>query len=260
MRAFITIALGVLLSSNVLATGYGNWKFIKTGKLVTLQNTQGLIVSSPPSGTGVLDANGPNWFGFPSETMPSGKTTMVMGFDFRSNGFFTAEPGAHLPILMGKWKNNGPSGSPAGYIVGRGIIIGTVSGHPSGCSALNIIEIESFRPTSNKLYRGSCSAGGTSGGADGWVTGGPVVLQDNINYHIDIFVSNTNYIQGQNFNVIWSLKNSSGTLLMQGFALDVTSEIPNNLGGWGIGRVMDNGNPNASWSIEFNNLTVDYVP
>ena len=106
--------------------------------------------------------------------------------------------------------------------------------------------IESFRPSSNALYTSSCSAGGGSTN---------VQLDDNATYHFVIYASNTQFVEGQHFNVIYSILNNN--LLLQGFALDLTSENPTNTVGWGIGEVL-NGNPNANWTLEFSNINVIY--
>lgn len=257
MKTIVALVVGLSLTTNAFATNYGNWKYIKSNGLTTVQSPQGPTLAAPGTGPSAGGASGLNIFGFPSGTVPFGMTTMVMRFDFKSNGFFTAEPAAHLPILLlAKWQNSNPTppspGAGAGLLLGRGIIIGNVSTAANGCSGGNIVEIESFRPTSNRLYPASCSAGGTGTSN--------VRLADNTTYHIDISVSKTNYIQGQNVNVIYSLWNSTGVLLTQGSALDITTEIPTDLGGWAVGQVLSNTNPNTNWSIEFNNLNVEFSP
>jgi len=242
----LTFMVAALMASTFTfahATSYGNFKFTKSKNLVKIVNGQGLTVAAPSD---------INILGIPTATVPTGTTTMVMQFDFRSTGFFTQETGAHIPIvLMGKWENANPSLPPNpptnGYLIGRGISIGNLTAHPQGCSVPRVAVIESFRPSSNALYTSSCSAGGGSTN---------VQLADNTTYHFVIYSSNTQFVEGQHFNVIYSILNGS-TLLMQGFALDLTSEIPGNLGGWGIGEVL-NSNPNANWTLEFNNINVIY--
>src|SRR5690606_18585926 len=201
-----------LVSADALATNYGNWKFVKQNGLTSIVNSQGITVAAPGTGPAATGTHGINIFGIPQATLPSGKTTMIMQFDFRSNGYLTKESGAHIPIaLSGKWRNTNPTpptpGAGAGYIVGRGIVIGAVSGHPQGCSVGRIVEIESFRQNGNALYPSSCSAGGTNGHN--------VVLNDYTTYHFVIYSSNTEYIEGQHYNVIYSLLDSSNNLILQ---------------------------------------------
>lgn len=257
MKAFAVLAFGLSLTTNAFAVNYGNYKYVKSNGLTNVQNPQGLVfsaVGAAPSSTG---ADGLNIFGIPSGTVPAGTTTMVMRFDFKSNGFFAAEPLAHLPILLlAKWQNNNPTpptpGAGGGYLVGRGIAVGNVSGAPNGCSGSNVVEIETFWLTGNKLFPSSCSAGGTGTSN--------LRLSDYTTYRFEIFASKTNYIQGQNVNVAYNIYNSSGVLLHSAAVLDINAEIPTTLGGWGIGRTLSNTNPNTSWSIEFNNLSVDFIP
>lgn len=245
MKLQVLLAAALVLGSFTAAhaTSYGSFKFTKSKDLVKVVNAQGLTVAAPKD---------TNIFGIPSAAVPVGTTTMVMQFDFRSTGFFAQETGAHIPImLMGKWENANPS-LPAnpptnGYLIGRGISIGNLTGHPQGCSVPRVAVIESFRPSSNALYTSSCSAGGGSTN---------VQLNDNTTYHFVIYASNTQFVEGQHFNVIYSILNNNN-LLLQGFALDLTSEIPGNLGGWGIGEVL-NSNINANWTLEFNNINVIY--
>lgn len=259
MKTIAILAVGLSLTTHAFAVNYGNYKYIKSNGLTNVESPQGLVFSAVGAAANptYLGADGLNIFGLPSGTVPSGMTTMVMKFDFKSNGFFAAEPSAHLPILLlATWQNNNPTppspGSGSGFLIGRGIAIGNVSGAPNGCTVSNIVVVESFWATSNKLFPSTCSAGGTGTSN--------VRLSDYTTYRFEISASKTNYIQGQNVNVLYKIYNSSGVLLQQASVLDINAQIPTTLGGWGVGRTLSNVNPNSNWSIEFNNLSIDYIP
>ncbi|MET1079631.1 MAG: hypothetical protein ABWY06_16590 [Pseudomonas sp.] len=80
------------------------------------------------------------------ENMPAGCTTMVLGFEFSSPDYFSDTNGGHFAIAIRGVAGDG--------LLGRGIIIGNVTGLPPGQATqqTNTLAVESFWKNGAHVY------------------------------------------------------------------------------------------------------------
>ncbi|MEO8672424.1 MAG: hypothetical protein ABI411_13995 [Tahibacter sp.] len=212
----------------------GSWRFIKHAGLCSVIAPGGIQIaaSGGAPGSGVAGADA---FGVEDATSPDGATVQHMRFGFRSGGFFTAEPDAHLAIgVAGRWRKDNPS-TPSfdGCLMGRGIIIGNVSGAPQGCPQAPVVQIESFRRDGNALFATTCSPR----------------LQDDVDYEITLWAD----VHGA---IGYRVCNASKEPLAECRVNDHGANIPAGLGGWWITHVFSDSHPDADWTLAFVDLSI----
>ncbi len=209
---------------------FGDWVFERKGGLCRLRNSQGLVfaASASTAGSGIA---GIDALGVPEAAAPAEARSQCMRLRFRSGSFFRAEPEAHLALgVSGAWRKTDPSGA-AGRIVGRGLIIGNVSGAPGGCADAPVVQIESFRSNGNALFPGSCSPR----------------LDDDIWYALEFSAS-------KDGSIAYRLYDGSDKLLAQAGVQDTTPDIPPDLGGWWILHAFSDRYLERDWTFEIRNL------
>lgn len=235
-RVLLLLAALLLVACHPAASTLGDFSFVKHGGRSQLT---GMTAAAHAAGVHSADgAHGADVFGVASAKAPAGMHTQVMRFRFRSRGFFRYEPAAHVAIgLTGAWRKDDPATArQEGLLVGRGLIIGTVSGAPHGCPQVSVIEIEGFYRRGNQLYRESCSA----------------PLADNTWYQLAL-------VAGSNDRVGYVLRDAQGRILARHMVHDAGARVPAGLGGWWIGQVFSNQSPQADWSIDFADLDVGWL-
>ena len=237
-RAVLLLAIATLLTAcHKPANSIGDFSFVKQNgesELVT-QGTNAHRATATHTASG---AHGVDVFGVPEAGMPAGMHSQVMRFRFRSRGFFTQEPGAHVDLgLTGAWRKDDPA-TPVheGLLVGRGIIIGNVSQAQQGCAGARMIQIEAFYRRGNRLFGDSCSP----------------PLQEQAWYSLSV-------VAGSNGQIGYVLRDAWGEVLARHLVHDLTDQVPADLGGWWIGHVFSNSNVQADWAVDFAGLEVYWL-
>lgn len=240
MRSCTSLLLAVMLllgACHKAAPTLGDFSFVKQAGRSELA---GMTAAARAAGVRVADdAHGADVFGVASASVPTGMFTQVMHLRFRSRGFFQHEPAAHIDIgLTGAWRKDDPATARhEGLLVGRGLIIGTVSGATQGCAQASVIEIEGYYRRGNRLYRSSCSPS----------------LVENTWYQLTL-------VAGSNQRVGYVLRDAQGQVLVRHMVHDAGDQVPADLGGWWIGHVFSNTSPQADWAIDFAGLDVRWLP
>ncbi len=215
---------------------FGDWAFERSGGLCRLRGANGLVfaASASTAGTGI---GGVDALGVPDAPAPPMTNAQFMRLRFRSNGFFRAEPQAHLALgVAGTWRKSDPASSQrTGMIAGRGLIIGNVSGAANGCADAPVVQIESFRTNGNALFPGTCSPR----------------LDDGTWYTIEFSASN----EGR---IAYRLHDTSGNLLTQTEVLDSTPDVPPDLAGWWILHAYSDRHLEQDWTFEITGLEVGW--
>jgi len=218
----------------MISSALGDWRFIRRHGVCEVISPTGVIVSASASaaGGGLVGAD---TLGLPDAPAPAGMQAHTMRLRFRSNGFFNDEPAAHFALgLTGAWRKADPdAASWNGLLVGRGIIIGNVSGAPNGCPRWPVVQVESFRTRGNALYFDS----------------GSVILEDDIWYGLEL----TARLDG---HIAYVLRDDADQLLSQAHVVDDTRDVPSDLGGWWITHVFAGSSAHAEWSFDIADLHV----
>ncbi len=216
---------------------YGDWRFVRQHGLCRVLSPQGITLAASGSvansGIAGVDA-----LGVPDAVAPAGASTQILRCRFRSQGFFTAEPGAHFALgVTGEWRKADPN-APAwnGRLAGRGAILGNVSGAPDGCPEAPVLQLESFRRNGNRLFAGS----------------GSPRLQEDTWYALELAAT----LDG---GIRYALRVAGEALLHETSVHDDTSDIPTNLGGWWITHVFSDAHPDTPWAFDFADITVGWL-
>lgn len=154
--------------------------------------------------------------------LPSGWQTLTL--TFRSNGFFTNSPGAHIFISLQNSDHHS-------WIDGQGVIIGNVSEAPGGCPGTSVMEVERYFQGGMYLYSDSCSA----------------PLKDNTPYRI--VIHNSYDFSGLSYWIY-----HDGMLVSHA----TSGEFARDGHGLWIGYVF--GDPDTKWSIDFSDIRMSVDP
>lgn len=235
-RPVLLVAALLLGACHQPAPPLGDFSFVKHAGHSRL-----IGITSAARAAGVRTANGAHGtdiFGVSSTPAPVGARTQVMRFRFRSRGFFSHAPAAHITIgLTGAWRKDDPATTrQEGLLVGRGLIIGTVSAAAHGCQQASVAEIEGYYRHANRLYPSSCS---------------PSLAEDTW-YQFTLMADS-------NQRVGYVLRDARGHVLARHMVQDVGNRVPANLGGWWISHVFSNTNPKADWAIDFASVHVHWL-
>ena len=160
-----------------------------------------------------------------------------MRFRFRSRGLFTVEPSAHLALgLTGDWRKPDPSSSAfTGRVIGRGIIIGNVSGAPFGCPRAPVVQLESFHRSGNRLVNAS--------GSD--------ILEERRWYHLEVSATLAGVMR-------YRLEDDSGQMISEATDNDAGADVSPALGGWWITHVFSDQHPEQNWGFDVADLSIDW--
>jgi|GEM_PF-1921617 hypothetical protein len=212
---------------------YGDFAFERAGGLCRLRTAAGLTFAASAGAVGSGIA-GVDTLGVPEAAAPAGVSEQFLRLRFRSRGFFTAEPEAHLALgVMGTWRKTDPSSGGGGLLIGHGLIIGNVSGAPDGCREAPVVQIESFRATSNALLAGTCSPR----------------LEESAWYRLQLRAT-------RNGGIAYLLHDASGTVLTNVAGSDPAADVPPGLGGWWITHVFSDHHPERDWVFDIADLEI----
>ncbi|MEZ5485400.1 MAG: hypothetical protein R3F01_09610 [Lysobacteraceae bacterium] len=216
---------------------FGSFRFERRNGVCALIGPDGLefSASADAGGRGLA---GVDTLGQRALLAPTGAVEHSMSFRFRSRGLFAAEPGMHLALgLTGDWRKSDPNQNTFnGKVVGRGAIIGNVSGAPFGCPISPIVQLESFHRRGNRLVEGS----------------GSVVLLDDHWYQMELTAS----LRGR---MAYRVSNDANELLSAAEDDDAGADVENGLGGWWITHVFSDKAPHIDWSFDINDLRVSWL-
>ena len=123
----------------------------------------------------------------------------------------------------------------AAHRMGRGLIIGNVSGAPNGCKDAPVVQIESFRTNGNALLPSTCSPR----------------LDDGIWYALEFSASRTG-------DIAYRLRDASDNLLAHAEVSDATPDVPSGLGGWWILHAFSDLHLEWNWTFEIDGLEVGW--
>lgn len=215
---------------------FGNFRFERRGGVCALIDRQGLELSAS-AGAGGCGLAGVDTLGQRELIAPVGAIEHGMSFRFRSRGLFAAEPGMHLALgLTGDWRKSDPNqGTFNGKVVGRGAIIGNVSGAPHGCSRWPVVQLESFHRQGNRLVRGS----------------GSIELSDDCWYRLELNAS----VRGR---IAYRLSNDAGERLSVAEEDDAGADVESGLGGWWITHVFSDQHPEVDWRFDIADLRIGW--
>lgn len=216
---------------------YGDWRFVRHNGLCTVQSPQGIVLAASGgianSGMAGVDA-----LGVSDVPAPPGAHEQVLRLRFRSQGFFSAEPGAHFALgVTGEWRKADPNAASwNGRLAGRGAILGNVSGAPNGCPEAPVLQLESFRTHGNFLFAGS---------------GSPPLLEEAW-YMLALRATRDGELG-------YVLSDADGVALHEALAQDQTSDVPQDLGGWWVTHVFSDANPGVPWAFDLADIAVEWL-
>lgn len=168
---------------------------------------------------------------------PSGNSTQVLRFRFRSNGLFQSNPGSHFFV-------SGRSESTSWYNRGRGFIVGGLQGTANPCPGSISSQpetwwsIQSSQQAANYVWNGNLC--------------GPA-MSENTWYDVEM------HVNSGDFFAYWIRQN--GAILAEKVIQDTVNPesniINNKLTGFAFGLVFAD-NPSQSWTLEFDNISVTW--
>lgn len=213
-------------------SAYGDWVFERIGGLCRVRGKDGMVFAAssaaPGSGIGGVDA-----IGIP-QAPATNAPTQRMRLQFRSRGFFSAEPDAHFAFgIAGQWRKGNPATAQSGLLAGSGVIIGNVTGAPNGCAEAPVVQIESFYADGNSLCANTGSA----------------ALQEETWYALEIGASSDGRIS-------YELLGDSGRIAGADI-VDTSRRLPHAQGGWWITHVFSDNHVHRDWSFDIAALHVD---
>jgi len=238
----ILFCLSAVAQGATTTRAYGTWQIVHKFGSSQIVSPEGITSAASAARNAAFGADA---FGIPTGNLPAGTTNMQLAFTFKSSGFFTSEPGAHIAVgTTANWQKANVAGM-GGFLEGRGIVLGNVEGAPDGCTVGPIVEIEPWRrpPLTNpptpdiKLYPSSCSA----------------LLSENTSYAVNIVADNVG-------DISYTLHAGSHLISSSSIA-DSTNYITPGLGGWFMLFVFGDGDQtqaDSSWTLTFSNVTVTY--
>lgn len=215
---------------------YGDFRFERRAGVCALIDARGLEFSASAD-VGGRGLAGVDTLGQRELLAPHGASEHIMRFRFRSRGLFTAEPGMHLALgLTGDWRKPDPNRTEfSGKVVGRGAILGNVSGAPFGCPRWPVVQLESFHRQGNRLVENSGSA---ELAEQHWYA---LTLRTRLDGH-----------------VAYQLHNEAGTLISEAVDNDAGADVEPGLGGWWITHVFSDHYPNVDWGLDIADLRVGW--
>lgn len=215
---------------------FGDFRFERRAGVCALIDARGLEISASADAGG-RGLAGVDTLGQRELLAPEGASEQVMRCRFRSRGLFSAEPGMHLALgLTGDWRKSDPNCSEFnGKVVGRGAIIGNVSGAPFGCPRWPAVQLESFHRQGNRLVEGS----------------GSVELAEDRWYTLTLRAA----LDGQ---VAYRLHDEAGVLIGDAVENDAGADVEPGLGGWWITHVFSDHNPTVDWAFDIADLRIGW--
>jgi hypothetical protein len=216
-------------------TAFGDWTFLRRDGLAQLRHASGLVcgASAATAGSGIA---GVDAIGIPHATVPPGSREHFMRLRFRSRGLFDAEPESHLALgLMGQWRKPNPMVANSAVLTGRGIVIGNVSAAPNGCAEFPIVQIESFYSNGNALIAQTGSGR----------------LREAVWYALEFGAST----DGRTF---YDIRDSDGHSVGMKSIVDMSPNIPRDLGGWWIGHAFSDRHLERDWEFEMANIAIGW--
>jgi len=213
---------------------FGDYRFERRGGVCALIDGRGLELSASAD-IGGRGLAGVDTLGQRELLAPSGVSEHIMRLRFRSRGLFTIEPAMHLALgLTGDWRKSDPSKEGfTGKVVGRGAIIGNVSGAPFGCPRWPAVQLESFHRQGNRLIADS----------------GSPALSENQWYGLTLCAS----LDGR---ISYQLHDAKGECVAEAVDDDAGADVESNLGGWWITHVFSDHNPSNDWGFDIADLTI----